>query len=130
MYFNATHSCTYTKVLLLGVFLLFLVGVIQEVAALSWVSVDKIVFSIAFQASKYAISAGAKIVLHNPRIAALALAIYFRKEIFTVAKDTTGYLVGEYPYTSLLMVLVTLAYYSCATCDYRDNQEQENDDTE
>lgn len=122
------HSCNLIRPAVLSVFLLFLLGVPREVEALSWLSFDKVVFNIAVQAAKYAISVGAKAVLNNPRIAVLALAIYFRKEILNLAKDTTGYVVGEYPYISLLMVLGSMAYYSFVSCDAQDKQEQENND--
>jgi len=124
------NNCKLIRPAALSVFLLFLLGIPRDVEALSWVSFDKVAFNIAVQTAKYAISVGAKVVLNNPRIAVLALAIYFRKEIFNLAKDTTGYVVGEYPYISLLMVLGSMAYYSFMSCDDQDNQEQKNDDSD
>lgn len=130
MNFNTMHICKHIRPAELSVFLLFLLGVPRDIEALSWVTFDKVAFNIAVQAAKYSISVGAKVVLNNPRIAVLALAIYFRKEILNLAKDTTGYVVGEYPYISLLMVLGSMAYYSFVSCDVQDKQEQENDDSD
>jgi len=129
MYLNIVHSCKHVRLSVLSAFLCVLCTS-HDVKAVSWSSVDKAVFNIAVQTARYAISAGTKIVLNNPRIAAVALAIYYRNEIFNFAKDTTGYLVGEYPYISLLAVIASMTYFSFMSYDYQDNQEQQDDDSE
>jgi hypothetical protein len=83
----------------------------KESKAISMISFDEIVFNIAVKIVKYSFFACTRMAFNNPRVALLALALYFRKDIIHTMKDATGYIAGEYPYMSLLVILGYLSYY-------------------
>lgn len=84
----------------------------QESSAFLGLDLDTLMFNLSLRTAKYSLRLALKSLINSPKMVAVILSIYFHKEILGIAKDTGGYVVGEFPEISFVVGLCALFYAS------------------